>query len=318
MHNFIFRTWMIHLESIEHDYIMSVLQAHTSLVHLGKHQYQDEHLYFSALMTYLNSVHGLQFPPDQHWFCSIATAVLLAASMSSTFFILSMTFDRVYSIIRPHKAASFNTVKRAKITIWFILMFSCSFNIPYLFIITNNGPECVTDLVQFEKKFFFWLSYVVQFVIPFLSLLSMNSVIIHTLRTRSLFKISNNEAQAQGQNKSQSQNKSQMSKSKSTETQIYLILLLVAFSFFILITPLYAFNLYVQFVDFTKSPKAFAEFYIFFQIMHKMYFTNNAINFFLYVISGQKFRTDLINLFKRREQKFNEVSQVGKLSKGTS
>ena len=252
------------------------------------------------MMTYLNSVHGLQFLPDQHWFCAIATAVLWAYTLSSTFFILSMTFDRVYSIIRPHKAASFNTVKRAKVTIDFILMFSCSFNIPYLFIITNNGPECVTDHVKFEKKFFFWLSYVVQFVIPFLSLLFMNSVIIHTLRTRSLLKISNNEAQAQGRSQSQGQGQgqNQKSKSKSTETQIYLILLLVAFSFFILITPLYAFNLYVQFVDFTKSPKAFAEFYIFFQIMHKVYFTNNAINFLLYVISGQKFRSDLINLFK--------------------
>ena len=177
-------------------------------------------------------------------------------------------------------------------------MFSCSFNIPYLFIITNNGPECVTDLVKFEKKFFFWLSYVVQFIIPFLSLLSMNSVIIHTLRTRSLLKFPNNDTQVQGWSQSQGQGQNQKSKSKSTETQIYLILLLVAFSFFILITPLYAFNLYVQFVDFTKSPKAFAEFYIFFQIMHTMYFTNNAINFFLYVISGQKFRSDLINLFK--------------------
>ena len=126
----------------------------------------------------------------------------------------------------------------------------------------------------------------------------MNSVIIHTLRKRSLFKISNNEAKVQGRNQSQGQGQNQISKSKSAETQIYLILLLVAFSFFILITPLYAFNLYVQFVDFAKSPKAFAEFYIFFQIMHKMYFTNNAINFFLYVISGQKFRNDLINLFK--------------------
>ena len=244
------------------------------------------------MLTYLNSVHGLQFPPDQHWFCAIATAVLWASTLSSTLFILSMTFDRFYSIIRPHKAASFNTVKRAKFTIGLILLFSCSFNIPYLFIITNNGSECVTDLVKFEKKFFFWLSYVVQFVIPFLSLLAMNSVIIHTLRTRSLLKLSN----AQGQDQAQSQSKK--SKSKSTETQIYLILLLVAFSFFILISPLYAFNLYVQFVDFTKSPKEFAEFYIFFQIMHKMYFTNNAINFFLYVISGQKFRNDLINLFK--------------------
>ena len=33
-----------------------------------------------------------------------------------------MTFERFYSIIRPHKAASFNTVKRTKITILIIVI----------------------------------------------------------------------------------------------------------------------------------------------------------------------------------------------------
>ena len=139
-------------------------------------------LYFSAFITYLNSVQKVSFPPSQRWTCAIRTSVLWSTTLCSTLFILSMTFDRVYSIIRPHKAASFNTVKRAKITIVCIVIFSSLFNLPYLFIIKNNGPECITDLVKFEKKLFFWLSYVVQFVIPFLSLLSMNSVIIHTLR----------------------------------------------------------------------------------------------------------------------------------------
>ena len=35
--------------------------------------------------------------------CAIATAVLWAAGLASTLFILSMTFDRFYSIIRPHQ-----------------------------------------------------------------------------------------------------------------------------------------------------------------------------------------------------------------------
>ena len=246
-------------------------------------------------MTYLNSVHGLQFPPDQHWFCAIATFVLWIASLSSTLFVVIMTFNRFYSIIRPHMAASFNTVKRAKITIVCILIFSTCFNIHFLFIITNSGPECVTNKPNFAGQLFLRCSYVIEFVIPFISLLSMNSVIIHTLRTRSLLKFSNVQAQGQGQNEGQSQN----SKTKNAERQIYFILLLVAFSFFILVTPLYACTLYVEFVDYRKSPKVFAEFYIFYQIMHKMFYTNNAINFFLYVMSGQKFRNDLINLFKR-------------------
>ena len=258
-------------------------------------------LYFVALMTYLNSLHGLHFPPDQHWFCAIATFVLWIASLSSTLFLVVMTFDRFYSIIQPHKAASFNTVKRAKITIVCILSFSCCFNIPFSFIITNSGPECVTDNPNFEEKLFLRFSYVIQFVIPFISLLSMNSVIIHTIRTRSLLKISTNGAQGQGQGQGKTEHtgQSQISKTKNTERQIYVILLLIAFSFFILVSPLYACTLYVEFVDFRKSPKVFAEFFIFYQIMHKMFYTNNAINFFLYVISGQKFRNDLINLFKR-------------------
>ena len=136
--------------------------------------------------------------------------------------------------------------------------------------------------------------------LSFHCLLSMNSVIIHTLRTKSIFKIT----QIQGE----SQDQGQKSKSANSEKQIFLILLLVAFSFFFLISPFYAFHMYAEFVDFMGSPSAFAEFFLFYQIMHKMYYTNNAINFFLYVISGQKFRKDLIKLFKRNKRKFNQMS----------
>ena len=88
-------------------------------------------------------------------------------------------------------------------------------------------------------------------------------------------------------------------KIRSSEKQITAILLLVAFSFFILITPMYAFIVYSMVVDYTKSPYDFAVFYLFYNVMHKLFYTNNAINFFLYVISGKRFRTDLISLFTR-------------------
>ena len=260
---------------------------------------------FAALMTYFNSVHGLQFPPDQHWFCAIATTVLWAATLSSTMFILSMTFDRVYSIIRPHKAASFNTVKRAKTTTISIIIFSCLFNIPYLFVVTNNGFECVALLNTIGGKLFFWVSYLIQFFVPFVSLLSMNSILIHTLRKRYLQKIASVEAQCRNnqilcqlQTEGQALCQGHIFRYKHTDKQVCVIPLLVAFSFFVLISPFYAFLLYSETVDFTKSPAAFAQFFLFYQIMHKMYYTNNAINFFLYVISGKRFRRDLVNLFK--------------------
>ena len=201
-------------------------------------------------------------------------------------------------------------LKELKITIVYIILFSSAFNIPYLFIITTNGAYCATDLSESGKKLFMWLSYIVQFIIPFLSLLSMNSVIIHTLRNRSLLKMTNVNAKSQSQGQSQNQGQGHISNNKSTERQIYVLLLLVAFSFFILISPYYAFQLCTFSVDFTKSPKTFAVMSIFFQIMHKLYFTNNAINFFLYVISGQKFRKDLMNLFKWNKENGTKTNSV--------
>ena len=41
----------------------------------------------------------------------------------------------------------------------------------------------------------------------------------------------------------------------------------------------------------------FAGYFLFYNIAHKMQFTNHGINFFLYVISGKKFGTDLRHLF---------------------
>ena len=126
----------------------------------------------------------------------------------------------------------------------------------------------------------------------------MNSVIIHKLRMRKQSTL----------NESQGQNEGQML--KALEKQIFAILLLVAFSFFILVTPLYAFSLYSMLFDYTKSPERFSGFYLFNHIIQKMYFTNNAINFFLYVISGHKFRNDLLGLFRKDQAQSNTRRKI--------
>ena len=98
---------------------------------------------------------------------------------------MSMTFDRFYSIIRPHKAASFNTVKRVKITIVCIVIFSFLYNVPHFFMTSYDGALCLPfgDVVAMAKavsKFYYWLSFVTQFAIPFVLLMTMNCVIIDT------------------------------------------------------------------------------------------------------------------------------------------
>ena len=232
-------------------------------------------------------------PQDQFSYCKFTISAMLMSTMCSTLFILNMTFERFYSIIRPHKAASFNTMKRAKITVVVCIIVSMLYNIPHIFLSSSVSRQCVPygkALNVVYGEFYYWLSIVVNYLLPFVLLLSMNSVIIHTLHKRSS-KLTKSSDFKRGKTKNQS------SRIQGTDRQIYIILLLVTFGFLILASPAYIFFFYQMFYDYDKSANAFAGFYLYNSVSQKAIYTNNGINFFFYVMAGQKFRKDLKKLF---------------------
>ena len=234
-------------------------------------------------------------PPDQFWYCTLSTTILWMANLCSTLFILNMTFDRFYSIIRPHKAASFNTIKRARIIIVCIIIFSILYNIPHIYITADEGRRCAPFgrvMKTHIGQFYYWFSFVMNFALPFVLLLVMNCFIIHIIRRRPTL-----SSQSKGQGEDQA------SKIKNSEMQIFVILLLVTFGFLILTTPAYILFLYINFGNYDKAPGSYAGYYIFHGVAQKLYYTNYGINFYLYVISGQKFRGDLMKLFVTRNDK---------------
>ena len=228
-------------------------------------------------------------PPSAYWYCSILIFISLTTVMCSTLFILSMTFQRFYGIIIPHKAASFNTVKKAKIVTGCIVVLSIGFNFPHLFLSDTQSRYCIANRIASVNVYgalYYWLSFIVSFALPFVLLLIMNSVIIHTLRQRSRLGLVRSEGQNEGQD----------TKSKNSEFQIFIMLLLVTFLFLILTTPMYVLIFYVNFYQ-GNTLYYYAGYYLFYNVGEKSFFTNNGINFFLYVMSGQKFRSDLVKLF---------------------
>ena len=246
--------------------------------------------------VHTSAVYQIYMPPSQLLFCSLTETALFTSVMCSCYFILSMTFDRFYSIIRPHKAASFNTVKRAKITIVCVIVLSVLYNTPFFFLIGHQGTRCIPygrNMGYTVAQFYYWLSFSVNFIFPFSALLIMNSFIIHTLRNR--VSVTNKGPLNVGQ------------RGKTSETQVFVILLLVTFCFLILTTPSIVFHVYNMLVDEYKSPKDYATFYILLNVGQKAFYTNNGINFFLYVLSGGKFRTDLLRLFKYKKENQESV-----------
>ena len=79
------------------------------------------------------------------------------------------------------------------------------------------------------------------------------------------------------------------------------MLLLVTFVFLTLNLPVRSLVFYVNFTS-GDTPYYYAGLHLFYQVGEKAYYTNHGINFFLYVISGQKFRTDLRNLFMEKKK----------------
>ena len=151
-----------------------------------------------------------------------------------TYFIIAMTIERFYSIIKPHKAASLNTPKRAKITIFCIILFHIIYAVPFLFLTSASGRSCLlfhNKVKYLPSDVIYWLDQVKGFTLPFIALLSMNSVIIHTLRKRSSLMEMTSLTETKGQVLSHS------SKLKASERQIIMMLLFVTFGFLVLMTP---------------------------------------------------------------------------------
>ena len=171
-----------------------------------------------------------------------------------------------------------------------------------MFMTINEGRQCVPYVTGVDKVhglLYYWVSFIINFALPFILLLIMNSVIIHGIRKSSSLRNKQDNNQGHGQGQGQGHMKVNNTSSKQTDKQVYAILLLVTFGFLTLTTPTYVFFLYNMFANYTESPEQFARFILFYNTAHKMYYTNYGINFFLYVISGRKFRSDLVRLFTR-------------------
>ena len=211
--------------------------------------------------------------------------------VASTLLIVAMTFERCYSIVKPHKSASVNTTQKAQITIACVCIFSTLFNIPNLFFSDYQGTRCIVNKSSIPNvQIYAWFSFIIIFALPFILLLVMNCVIIFKLHERSKSSVATPRTQDKAQN----------NKMKSSDKQVYIMLLLVTFAYLILVTPMTTYStLYSSVIGpRIKSAKMFAGIYLYYHIGHKLNSTNNGINFFLYVMSGQKFRNDLLNLFR--------------------
>ena len=216
--------------------------------------------------------------------CKFIAFGALFAVQNCTYLILAMTMDKYIAIKWPHRVATYSTPRRAKIIVVCLYISVFIYNIAQLLLSNISRGQCAAFAIKsLITSAYSWFSIVLNAIIPFTLLIHMNFVILKTVRkSRKYF----------GDNDGPTGLDKRQRIMKSVENQLTIMLLLVATLFLILLFPAYFRFVYTVFAE-RDTPRQYARVLLVSQITGKLYTTNSGINFFLYCISGKKFRNDL-------------------------
>ena len=251
--------------------------------------------------------------------CKLHGYLINSLQMNGFFLILGFTLDRLVAVRFPLKALTWCGSKRAKVVsaatftvVWLI-------NVPFLvYNHVKNKKVCAMGEPGSVMSFVFpWIAVIVGLVIPFVSLTTMNAFIITTIinRQRKLSQYAPDRSHDASESvelstsvscsnqdlphAQSSDNREPPLKPMSTrERNAIVILLLVSLTFILLVVPQFLKIAYLSLINNTQTLSQQADNILLCQVTRKLYFMNNACNFFLYCLSGTKFRNDVAKLFR--------------------
>ena len=215
--------------------------------------------------------------------CKIYIFIFFVILIFGAYEIMFMTFDKFYAIQFPLKAARFCTAKRALKISSFNLIIAVIVCCPQLYFSGLFGV-CIRYTIDRWYTSLYAIIFIIYYpVVPIASLFVMNISIIKSLwlRRKNTDIIIQNSQQ-------------------HVEWQVTMMLIVVSTVFVILLSPFEVRAIYVYFIGKGSTPKSFAKFALAFSITNALLYANNAINFYLYLLSGKKFRNDLQMLFRKR------------------
>ena len=237
-------------------------------------------------LAYIVKIHELHLLD-----CRIMSFLIQLSLQNTTYQIVAMTIDKFIAIKWPHKAATYSTPRRAKFSVIVIYISAIIYNLPHLFLSRLIGTNCVVYVVgRVYAKVHSWITFAINGIVPFVLLIFMNLTIVHSVKQS--HKRFGNQTTDPTLPRQQSATQMKQRLRKNAENQLTVMLLLVTTLFLVLMVPSCARYLYFTYIN-RNTPEKQADAMLFYYISSRLFFTNSGINFFLYCISGKRFRDDL-------------------------
>ncbi|KAL8558449.1 hypothetical protein ACOMHN_058808 [Nucella lapillus] len=222
--------------------------------------------------------------------CAVPIFIAFVSSMTSAWLLVVMTCQRMMSVIVPHRVGVMCTVRRAKILTAVLVLSACApcvYILVYYRVNTVDGKYSICQNVDHKNADIFYLYFlIVSSIIPFSFLVVANAVLIRGVIQ------SVRMARALLSGGGVNQNASRSAKGSS----MTVTLILTSAAFFVLAIPIDGIDIYLQEIDFygggIDDGNLRAELTLVETIATLLVTSNSAVNFYLYVLSGRRFRQE--------------------------
>ncbi|KAL8606307.1 hypothetical protein ACOMHN_024202 [Nucella lapillus] len=246
----------------------------------------DQCLLTSILWFWIDVV--FTSPPSFYRFnllCTVLYFAFYTSTQTSTWFLVAMTYQRVTSVVAPHRVGVLCTVRRGKIITATIGIVACGLNLHFLFTIVYSreygGCASGEKYAPFIDVFTM-VDLFIASVIPFLLLLFGNSVLI--IQVERSMKLS---WRLRG-NVVTDKTSGAIQKYPMTKT-----LILTSTVFLVLTLPICILDTYKRTLDTQSADDYFnAVLNLVNAVTQLMWLAASASNFYLYLLSGNKFREE--------------------------
>ncbi|CAF1181794.1 unnamed protein product [Adineta steineri] len=224
------------------------------------------------------------------YICKIVSLLFYTVSDVSVWLVCMMSVDRCIAVARPLHASSICTVRRARISASIVVICIILINIHFLFthhLSIENECWFHERYEFFSRHIWPWIDAAVYSVLPFILLLTMNLIIVH-----SLFQARRSTTNLQIYQSQITRQKNKLSMSRKLTT-----MLLAVTGFFLLSSfPMVCLQIYTNIHKNNEYKQQLAQLYLK-PLCETLQYSNHCVNFFLYAITGRAFRHELKRLF---------------------
>lgn len=257
-------------------------------------------LYVSGFKTWIRIVADFELLHVSSFTCKATLFLLLFCLHFSAWLVVLTTVDRFIAVWFPFRAAVWCSVGRARLLTVALMVVIGIYNAHVFWTMslygqTVNRPSCKADPKDlFMKAPFEYLKLATYSIFPFVIILTLNILIIARLKWSTLF------LRKQDSSSLRSVPSCNVSACLGRHAKVTYMLLAVSFTYLLLTGP---FTIVVLAVPSNPGPSLRAKLMLVKAVCFLLMYCNHAVNFFLYCLTGRKFRYELKELFAARRFK---------------